>query len=456
MENLTQHIQLMHHFLLTKTTENVNYRLHFLKQLKHHLIASQEEICQALHRDLHKPLAEAYTTEVFFVLQELSYTLKHLKQWATPQKTYAHLPLTTGKTVITPRPYGLTLIFSPYNYPFQLALVPLIGAIAAGNAVVLKLSEFTPSTNKVIRKLIEKVFPSHLVYVVEGEGDVCERLLTEPFDYIFFTGSIRNGKKVAQAAAAHLTPLTLELGGKNPAIIDCTANLEQAAKKIVWGKFLNAGQTCVAPDYLLVHRSVLKPFVARLKYYIDKFYPQFKEGTRLIHEGHFNHVLSCLEENKVIYGGSYDKEQLKIAPTLLYPVTLKDTCMQEEIFGPILPIMTFDKLSVAIDIVRHYPKSLAGYIFAEDKLRQNYLLKHLHFGGGCVNDTLLHMVTPKAPFGGIGYSGMGAYHGKNSFDTFSHYQTIYYGKAHDLPLRYPPYHFVEDVLHTYFSQKRKK
>lgn len=455
MKDMTEQIQFMHHFFKTRKTYDLDFRLYFLKKLKKNLLAEQDLLCNALYKDFKKPHFETYTTEFYMVLTELDQAIKHLKKWGKPKCYSAPFPLLGSTTKVIPEPYGVTLVFAPYNYPIQLALSPLIGAIAAGNCVIIKPSEYTPHTSKAIKKLISNVFPSHLAWVIEGDAAVCEALLKQPIDYIFFTGSTATGKKVMAEASKHLIPVTLELGGKNPAIVDYNCDINLAAKRIAWGKFMNAGQTCVAPDYVLVHEDIAKVFLKQLAQETSKMFNNPQHLSRLIHEEHYVHVLKCIDEDKIYYGGHFDTEELYVEPTILYPSKLQDECMQDEIFGPVLPVIPFSKISSAIETVQRFPKPLACYVFSTDAIRIKHLLKHLSFGGGCINDTIMHLTHPKAPFGGVGYSGMGAYHGKHSFDTFSHYKTVCYSSKNELPLRYPPYEKKLPLIKKYIQTKFK-
>lgn len=453
MKDMTEQIQYMHRFFKTGKTLPIDFRLYFLKKLKRYLMAHQEDLAKALYADFKKPYYETYMTEIYMVLQELDQTIKTLPKWAKTKNYTAPFPLLSGTTQVTPKPFGLCAIFSPYNYPIQLSLSPLIGALAAGNCVILKVSEYTPHTSRVLKRLLSEVFPPHLVWTLEGDATICETLLNQPLDYIFFTGSTATGKKVMAQASKHLIPLTLELGGKNPVIVDYSADLKIAAKRIAWGKFMNAGQTCVAPDYILVHDSVVDEFLEALKTETERMFKDKANLSRLIHEGHYVHILKCINEDNIYYGGHFDPEDLYVEPTILYPTKLSDECMQEEIFGPVLPVLTFNKLSTAIETVQRFPKPLACYIFSEDRLRTNHLLKNLSFGGGCINDTIMHLTHSKAPFGGVGYSGIGAYHGKYSFETFSRPQTICYSSKFELPLRYPPYDRTLPLLKQYITKR---
>ncbi len=432
-------IQEMNNFYYTKRTLDVNFRKYYLTKLKENILKYKEQIAVAIYNDFKKPEFETYETEIYTVITELSHAIKNIKSWAKPQKYNSNFPVPLSYTKVIKEPYGVCVIFSPFNYPFQLAIAPLIGAIAAGNCAIIKPSEYTPNTTKVLKKIISATFPERYVFVVEGEREVCEELLASPIDYIFFTGSPTIGKVVMREAAKHLIPVTLELGGKSPAIVDYDADIKLAAKRIVWGKFLNGGQTCVAPDYILVHDMVVDEFIRYLIHYIKKFYSDKNNLAKIINESSYVRLLSLIDEDKVIYGGHFNTDELYIEPTLIYPANLGDDCMQEEIFGPILPIIPFKKLSTVQTIINSKPKPLALYMFGNDKHRIKHIMTHLSFGGGCVNDTILHFNNTEAPFGGVGYSGMGSYHGKYSFDTFTHEKSIFISGKHEPDLRYPPY-----------------
>lgn len=429
----------MHQYFYTRKTYDVAFRLYFLKKLKKAIVANQKSIIAALYKDFSKPVFETYTTEIYSVLSELNFAISHLKKWVKPLQKKAMFPLLRSQLKVIPEPYGVVLIFVPFNYPFQLALSPLIGALAAGNCVGLKLSEYTPHTNKILKKIIQTVFHSSYVCTFEGDGPFSDKLLSEPIDYIFFTGGTKNAKSVMHKAANHLVPVTLELGGKSPAIVDYDADIPQAAKRIIWGKLLNAGQTCIAPDYVLVHELIAEDLLKEMETTIQKFYKNKNDMASIIHENHFTRLIKCIDKDKIYYGGHYDRKQLYISPTIIYPACIYDECMKEEIFGPILPVIKFNKLNQAIHTIQSYPKPLACYIFGHNKPRIDHMLKNISFGGGCINDTILHVSTPYAPFGGIGYSGMGSYHGYHSFKTFSHYKTILYSGTSELAFRYPPY-----------------
>lgn len=439
MSTIHECIQEMNQFFYSRQTYSIEKRIYFLKKLKKNILHYQKQIEKALYEDFKKPAFETYTTEIYTVITELNEAIKSLPKWAKPTKASGALPVLGGSTKILKEPYGICVIFSPYNYPFQLALSPLIGALAAGNCAIIKPSEYTLATNRILKQIINETFPSYYVQVIEGDAQIAQELLNQPIDYIFFTGGIETGKKVMKQAAEHLIPVTLELGGKSPTIVDCDADLKLAAKRIVWGKFLNAGQTCVAPDYVLVHESVADKLLFYIGFVLQNFYRHKKDIAHIINESQYVRLLQLINEDKVYFGGHFNTDTLYIEPTVLYPVAENDLCMQEEIFGPILPIIPFKRLDEAVRFVQRRPKPLACYIFSNNEQRTNHLLKHLSFGGGCINDTLLHLTNPAAPFGGVGYSGMGSYHGYYSFKTFSHEKTVFYSRAKELPFRYPPY-----------------
>ena len=433
-------IQEMNHFFYSRQTYDIEKRIYFLRKFKKNILTYQKEIEKALDIDFKKPAFETYLTEIYTVITELNEALKSIRKWAKPKKMSGVLPVLGGYTKIMKEPYGVCAIFSPYNYPFQLACSPLIGALAAGNCVIIKPSEYTPATNKVLKKIIAKTFPPYYVQVIEGDAQVAQEILRQPIDYIFFTGGVETGKSVMKQASENLIPVTLELGGKSPTIVDYDADLKLAAKRIVWGKFLNAGQTCVAPDYVLVHESVAKQLLYYMRSTLKEFYSSQKDLAHIINEAQYVRLLQLINEDKIYFGGNFDTDALYIKPTILYPICESDLCMQEEIFGPILPVIPFKRLEEAIRFVQRRPKPLACYIFGNDKKRIHHLLKQISFGGGCINDTILHLTHPSVPFGGIGYSGMGAYHGYYSFKTFTHEKSVFISRAKELPLRYPPYH----------------
>lgn len=396
---------------------------------------------EALKKDLNKHPNEAYMCETGVIRAELNHQLRRLKGWMKPRAVPSPLYDFPSRSWRIPEPYGLTLIIAPWNYPAQLSLVPLIGAIAAGNCVVLKPSVKAAETGRVLAELLAASLPEDLVFVARGSREDTAGLLDMKWDHIFFTGSQAGGQKILEAAAKHLTPVTLELGGKSPAIVDPTANLKLAARRIAFGKVLNAGQTCVAPDYLLIHESVLQPFLEHYQQALDKFFPKGDQGdmVRIINDAHFLRLTGYLENAQILLGGTADSDTRHIAPSVV-AAELDDPIMQEEVFGPILPVVTWTDLDWCADLIRHGGKPLAMYIFTGDENIRRHLLDRCSFGGGCINDTVVHCISPHLPFGGVGASGMGSYHGKASFDAFSHTRSLLDHKTWlDIPLRYFPY-----------------
>lgn len=428
--------------MLFKTS--IDYRKKTLVKLLVVIEKNEQEISKALFTDFKKPEFESYLTETYFVLSELKLTIKNINNWAKPKMVLPNLVNFPSTDYIYNEPYGKVLIISPWNYPFHLALLPLIAAVAAGNQVVLKPSELTPNTSKLISKIILEVFEKNHVEVIEGGIEVSQNLLKQPWDYIFFTGSVAVGKIVSKAAAEHLTPVTLELGGKNPCIIDENADVRLAAKRIVWGKFINAGQTCIAPDYLLVHSKIKKQFVENLIKEIILAYGENPEKSndlcRIINEKNWLRLIRMIENQNILFGGKTTKEDFYFSPTIVDEPSLESSLMKEEIFGPILPIISYDTEKDLEKIILSYKKPLALYVFSENIPLCKRIIKTYSFGGGCINDTLLHFSNNRLPFGGVGHSGIGSYHGKQSFDLFSHQKAII-KKANwlDISIRYAPY-----------------
>ncbi|HHT7237731.1 MULTISPECIES: aldehyde dehydrogenase [Bacillus] len=422
-------------------TRNVETRKNNLQKLYEGIQRFEDEIFQALKLDLNKSVHESFTTEIGYVLKEISFQLKHISSWSKPKRVRTALTHFGSKGKVVPEPYGVTLIIAPWNYPFQLAIAPLVGALATGNTVVLKPSELTPNVSKVLRRMLGELFPEELVSVVEGGVEESTALLKEPFDYIFFTGSVGVGKVVMEAAAKKLTPLTLELGGKSPCIVHKDAKIDVTARRIVWGKFLNAGQTCVAPDYMYVHSSVKEQLIEALRHEIAEQYGkdalQNDNYVRIVSERHFERLCTFLQDGKPVIGGDYKKETLQIEPTVLTNVTWESAVMEDEIFGPILPIIEYDKIEEVIETIQQHPKPLALYVFSEDRKVQEKVTSNISYGGGCINDVVYHLATPYLPFGGVGSSGLGSYHGEESFRTFSHYKSILaQSTAFDMKIRY--------------------
>lgn len=428
MENYQELINKQKLFFRSGMTKNINFRIEALTKLKNLIQTHEHDIINAVKKDLNKAEIEAKRAEIGLVLGEIDFTLENLTGWSSPEEVPT--PDTHGgaKSFIYPEPYGSILVIAPWNYPFQLAVAPLVGAIAAGNTAVLKPSELTPNTSRLLAGLINDHFKEEYLHVVEGEVETSTALLQENFDYIFFTGSTGVGKIVAEAAAKHLTPVTLELGGKSPTIVHSDADIDEAAKRIARGKFANAGQTCVAPDYVLVHREVKNELLEKLKGSIQASY-----GDDIIHNPDFGHIVSTrhfdrlksfLDTGSIVTGGDSDRDNLVIEPTILDSISWEDPIMQDEIFGPILPIIEYEDTSEVIDQIVKRPKPLALYLFSENETLQDEILTNISFGGGAINDTINHMTSHYLPFGGVGASGMGAYHGKASFDTFSHFKSI--------------------------------
>lgn len=429
-------------YFLSGKTLPVERRLEFLKTLKAAILENEGDIIAALKADLNKTEFEGYMTEIGMVLDDLGFAIKHLKSWAKCKTVKTPMAQFSAKSFVYPEPYGVALIMSPWNYPFQLTIEPLVGAIAAGNCAVVKPSAYAANTSRVIGELLAKVFPPEYVAVVQGGRAENTALLQQKFDYIFFTGSVSVGKFVMESASKNLTPVSLELGGKSPVIVDKTANLKLSAKRLAFGKYLNAGQTCVAPDYLLIDASVRDEFLEEFKSAVSEFYPNgdFSAMPTIINDKHYERIMGLIQPEKVIMGGNGNPSRRFIEPTLMKDVSWDDPVMQEEIFGPIMPVLTFTDLDQALANVIARPKPLACYLFTNDKATEKRVLSKISFGGGCINDTIIHLATPHMGFGGVGDSGMGSYHGKLSFDTFTHYKSIV--KKHnfiDLPMRYQPY-----------------
>jgi aldehyde dehydrogenase (NAD+) len=425
-------------------TRDLSYIKDKLKALKTNILSNEEAIYEALYNDFKKSRFEAYFSEIGIVVAEIDMTLKNLKYWSKPNKVRAAALNFPSNDYIYSEPYGAVLIIAPWNYPFQLAIAPVISAIAAGNTVVLKPSELTPNTAKIIETILSEVFKNEHLSVIQGGVPETTALLNERWDYIFFTGSVPVGKIVAKAAAQYMTPVTLELGGKNPCIVDDSINIKLVAKRLVWGKFVNAGQTCIAPDYILAKRSIKSELIHQLKIEIIKAYGEDpKKSTdypRIVNTKNLKRLSAMLKGVHVVHGGDVDDEDNYLAPTLVDNPSLKTKLMEGEIFGPILPILSYETMEDIELTVSRYEKPLGFYVFSNRKQFYNTLIKKYSFGGGSVNDTMIHFGNPRLPFGGVGESGIGAYHGRLGFDTFSHKKGITI-KANwlDIPLRYAPY-----------------
>lgn len=429
---------------------SVKIRRELLKKLASKIRESEAEICAALKADLNKSETESYMTEIGLVLDEISYMLRHLRHFARSKPVYTPLSNFPALSLKRPVAYGGVLIISPWNYPFLLSIQPLVDALAAGNTIILKPSEFSPETSRVMADLIAEVFDPCIATSVLGGVVECTILLDQSFDYIFYTGSTRVGEIVMKKAAKHFTPVTLEMGGKSPCIIDQTANLKLAARRIVFGKFLNAGQTCVAPDFILCSTSIREPLIRELRREIQRQYPgdalKNPNYPRIVNHSQFAAMRRLIKKDQILSGGRSNRESLKIEPTLV-SADFADKCMKNEIFGPILPILTFSDLSEVTEQLRKFTKPLACYIFSTSRKNQKFLLDNLSFGGGCINDTIMHLANNHLGFGGLRESGLGAYHGKTGFDTFTHYQSLVRKpNFFDLPLRYHPYSRAKDSL----------
>ncbi|MEZ4871071.1 MAG: aldehyde dehydrogenase [Bdellovibrionales bacterium] len=419
-------------------------RKQILERLKELIAQNEEKLFQALNKDLGKSNMEAYFSEVAFCMREIDHTLKNLKDWMAPVSITAPLSLQPGSAQILSEPYGSALIIAPWNYPFQLQISPLIAALAAGNAAVLKPSELSPNTQEVIIEMINSAFPPEAVYCVGGGIAESTDLLQQKFDFIFFTGSPQVGRIVMSKAAENLTPVCLELGGKSPCIVHKDADLDVAARRIVWAKFFNTGQTCVAPDYVYVHESIQSTFLDKLKTTIANFFGddpyQSKDYGRIVNSKHLHRLLAMIDSSKLVVGGGYNADENYLAPTVLSEVEWTDAVMQEEIFGPILPTLTYSDVDDVLRTLYEKPKPLAAYFFTADHKLQEKMFNAFPFGGGCINDCILHMVHPDLPFGGVGTSGIGSYHGKWGFETFSHKKPrLKKSTWGDIDFRYPPY-----------------
>lgn len=423
-------------------TRPLSFRMESLRKLQKALQDNENLISDAMKSDLNKSPFEAYMTETGMVLEEIRFHLKHLPRWGRTKTVRTPITQFHAKSFVVPEPYGVALIMSPWNYPLQLCLVPVVGAISGGNCAVIKPSAYAPATSSAIAKIIGETFAPEYLAVVEGGREQNNALLEEVFDYVFFTGSVEVGKAVMAAASKNLTPVTLELGGKSPVIVDETANLKLAARRIAFGKVLNAGQTCVAPDYLLIHQSVKDIFLEEYAKALDEFFPDgdFSDMPVIISEKHFQRVVKLLQGEKAVIGGGIDESRRLIEPAVLADITPDSPIMQEEIFGPILPLMSYTELGDCIKFIRSRPSPLALYLFTESRSVEQKILDTCSFGGGCINDTVIHLANPLLGFGGVGHSGMGSYHGKLSFDTFTHYRSVVRKSTWiDLPMRYHPY-----------------
>ena len=444
METLSSIVEQQRQYFSESKTKNVKFRRDQLKIFLKVLKDSEQLLIDAVWQDLHKSEFETYATELGLVYGEIELAIRKVRKWAKPKNVITNLPNLPGSSFIKPEPFGNALIIGAWNYPYLLTLGPVIGAMAAGNTILLKPSEITPNCSAALAKILNSTFDPGYFKVIEGGISETQALLKHKFDYIFFTGSTRVGKIIYKAAAENLTPVTLELGGKSPCIVDQDAAIKVAAKRIAWGKFMNAGQVCIAPDYLLVHKNVKDQLIANIKDYLIQFYgenpQQSPDYVRIGNRSSFEKLKTLIDPEKVYFGGQSDEKDLFIAPTILDNVSWDDKVMEEEIFGPVLPVLVFDDFIETIAKLKKLPKPLALYYFGHNKGKQKMVLNELSFGGGTINDVVLHISNSNLPFGGVGNSGIGSYHGKKGFETFSHQKSIMKRADWiDLPLKYPPY-----------------
>lgn len=447
--NITEIVKTQREYFMSGVTRSADFRIKALIRLRHVIMKNENLLSEALLSDLNKPISESYMCEIGIIYEEINYHIKHLRSWMKDRRVAAPLAQFLSKSYLSPEPYGVVLIMAPWNYPMQLCFSPLIGAISAGNCAVVKPSAYAPATSSAVAKIINEAFSSKYVAAVEGGRDKNSALLEQHFDYIFFTGSVAVGKAVMAAAAKHLTPVSLELGGKSPVIVDETANIKISARRIAFGKILNAGQTCISPDYVFVHKSIKDDFIRYYKKAISEFFPKgdYSDMPHIVNEKHFNRLMGLMKGEKVAAGGNCNAETRFIEPTLLEDTKLNAPIMQEEIFGPILPMIEFTDINGCIKFIRSRPKPLALYLFTNRKQTEQLILNTCSFGGGCINDTVIHVATQNMGFGGIGESGMGSYHGKFTFDTFSHNRGIVNKRYFpDIPMRYRPYNHVKDIM----------
>ena len=446
-------------FFKTGQTKHISFRIQQLKSLKQAILDNEAKIIKALKTDLNKPLAESFIAEIALIVKEIEYAIKQIQNWSKPKKSSIIWQMLPASAKIYPEPLGVILIIGAWNYPFQLVVAPLIGAIAAGNCAILKPSEIALNTSNLIAEIFNKYFDKSYLSVIEGGVEISQQLLAEKFDHIFFTGSVAVGKIVMEAAAKQLTPVTLELGGKSPCIVDTEIDIAIAARRITWGKFFNAGQTCLAPDYLLVDKKIKNNLLNEIKKCLQEFYGEDPEKSfdyaRIINQKQFDRLVNYLKDlqnEKIIIGGQTNSDECYLAPTLIENISWEDAVMQEEIFGPILPVIEFTDIAEAINIINSHPKPLALYFFSQNKNLQKRVLQETSFGGGCINHTLIHYTTPSLPFGGVGNSGIGSYHGKAGFDTFSHYKSIVKKPFFpDIKLLYPPYENKMSLIKKIFG-----
>ncbi|OCA71980.1 aldehyde dehydrogenase [Chryseobacterium artocarpi] len=435
-------LQSQRDFFKTQQTKNLSFRRMYLEKIRNLIISNENMLYEAIHKDFGKSKFDTYTTEISFILKDIDYYLKNLKALTKPKKVSTNLVNQLGSSKIYSDPLGCILVIGAWNYPYQLSLSPMIAAIAAGNCCILKPSEIAENTMQAMSQIINENFPSEYLYVYEGGIDETTELLKLKFDKIFFTGSTKVGKIIYKAAAEHLTPVVLELGGKSPAMVTQHANLEIAAKRIVWGKFLNAGQTCVAPDYLLVEESIQEQFLEMLRKYIKefKYSPDSEQYTQIINQRNFQRLTKLIDHKKIYFGGNFEEEKRYIEPTILNNVDWEDEIMQEEIFGPLLPVISYKNYNIALNTILELEKPLAAYLFTNNTEEKEHFTQRISFGSGCINDTVMQLSNDNLPFGGVGTSGIGNYHGKFGFEAFSHQKSVLEKTTWGEPnIKYPPY-----------------
>ncbi len=441
--NILETIEKQREFFNSGKTRPVEFRLTQLRSLKQSIKNHEKQIFAALASDLGKCEFEVYESEIGNIYEEINFAIKNLQSWVKPEKVRTPLTILPSRSFIYKEPRGISLIIGPWNFPFQLIMAPLLGSIAAGNTSIIKPSEVATATSRIVAEIIAKTFSQEYVAAFEGGVETAKELLTRKFDTIFFTGGIKIGREVAEHAARNLTPAILELGGKSPCVVDLNTNLRVTAKRIVWGKFLNAGQACISPDYLLVHRNEKASLLTKMKEQIEQLFgndpSKSPDYGRIINERHFDRLVSLIKGN-IFDGGNHDRTSRYIAPTIIQDVSLEDAVMGEEIFGPILPVLEYQTIDDAIQIINKHAHPLALYLFTKNKETEQKIINSIPFGSGCINDCMVQFQNPNLPFGGVGTSGIGSYHGKSSFDAFSHRKSIVKGiPSLDLPLRYPPY-----------------
>jgi len=453
---LSHFIQNQEEYFKNGETLPIRKRKKLLKNLKREILSNEDKIFKALNDDLKKCSYETYLTEIGILITEIDLFVKNIEQWAKPKKVKSSLLSFPASDYIYSEPYGKVLVISPWNYPFQLAILPVMSAVAAGNTVVLKPSEHAPHTSRLVKKILESVFEKSHVLVIEGAAKIASKLLEYRWDYIFFTGSVRIGKIVAAAAAKHLTPITLELGGKNPCIIDDTIDLKLTARRIVWGKFVNAGQTCIAPDFLIVKNNVKDKLITHLSEEIKNAYGENPKNSedypRIVNKNNLSRLSELIKDTKIVYGGDYDLETCYFSPTIIDEPGIESSVMAEEIFGPILPIISYENENDIEKLVLKFEKPLALYVFSTNTKFSEKIIRKYSFGGGAINDTIIHCGNPNLPFGGVGHSGIGAYHGKLSFDMLSHKKSIVKkGNWLDIKIRYAPYKGKLNTVKKFFK-----